>query len=556
VDADFDSADCLSDAVLAQFLSSAAGSALQLQVQAHVDSCDRCREIVTRMMHTETRTGTGLPASASPSPRLERGDSIGRYLVIGIAGVGGMGVVYAAYDVKLDRKVAVKLLRAADSGAERHARVLREAQAMARVTHPNVVPIYEVGEFADRIFLAMEFVEGTTLRDWQRAEGRSWEEVIGAYLAAGDGLFAAHRAGLVHRDFKPDNVLVGADGRPRMADFGLARVEAVAESPLAPTGTPRHLDVQHSAAGRVIGTRAYMPPEQHRGEPADARSDQFSFCVALYEALYRTPPFDGATMEERMANVAAGAVRPAPSASPVPPPVEHTLRRGLAADPADRFPSMDALLAALSLDPRRDPATVTPAARLLLLGGLILVFGGTDLLANVLGFWRTRPGEVVRLFQLGLFDLAVILGVMLLLRPRLVWNTFHWGLMRVSVVTAAQMAVLRWIAMSAGLDLRWSLAFDLLALAAGLAITAWWYLSGAWAAMGLCLATSVALVLWPHFPLIAAQLVYPLAGAWTFALWYRSARARKVQSESTRSEAITSSPSQRAWRSAGDRSRD
>jgi predicted Ser/Thr protein kinase len=484
---------------------------------------------------------------------MERGDPIGRYLVIGVAGVGGMGVVYTAYDETLDRKVAVKVLRPTDwSGVERREQVLREAQAMARVTHPNVVPIYEVGVFDGRIFLAMEFVEGATLREWQRQEGRSWEEVIGAYLAAGDGLLAAHRAGLVHRDFKPDNVLVGADGRPRVVDFGLARVDAAAESPLAPGDTSPHLHAQHSTAGRVIGTPTYMPPEQQRGEPADARSDQFSFCVALYEALYGTPPFEGATMEERMANITAGAVRPAP-ASPVPPPVERTLRRGLAADPAQRFPSMDPLLTALSLDPRPDPATASPAVRLLLFAGLLLVLGGTVLVANVLGFHRSRPGEVVRLFQLGLVSLAVVLSVVLLLRPRLMWNTFHWGLLKSSVVTAAQMAITRWLAMSAGLDLRWTIAFDQLAFASGLAIVAWWYLPGAWPAMGLCLASAATLVLWPQFPLFVAQLVYPLSAAWAFTFWYRAARARKAQSKSDRSDSITPSPSRRSWRSAGSR---
>jgi hypothetical protein len=418
-----------------------------------------------------------------------------------------------------------------------------------------VVPIYEVGEVGGRIFLAMEFVEGATLGQWQRAEGRSWEEVLDAYLAAGDGLLAAHRAGLVHRDFKPDNVLVGADGRPRVADFGLVRVES-AESALEPTDIPKRVDAPHSAAGRIIGTPAYMPPEQHGGEPADARSDQFSFCVALYEALYRAPPFEGAMLEERMANIAAGAVRPVPAASPVPPPIARTLRRGLAANPDERFASMDALLAALSRDPRRDPSAATPAARLLLLAGLVLVLGGTVLLASLFGFWRTRPGEVVRYFQLGLISLAITLGVVLLLRPRLVWNTFHWGLLRASVVTAAQMALVRWIAMAAGLDLRLTFALDLSAFAGGLAIAAWWYLPGAWAAVGLCLATSIALALSRQLPLLAAQLAYPLAAGWTFALWYRSARARKLLSKTDRSDATTSSTSRRDWRSSGGRNRD
>jgi predicted Ser/Thr protein kinase len=545
------SAACLPESVLALSLTSAAGSSVRAQVQSHVDSCQRCREILNRMMHDETVNGEGPPAP--PLPRVERGDPIGRYLVIGVAGVGGMGVVYTAYDETLDRKVAVKVLRPTDwSGVERREQVLREAQAMARVTHPNVVPIYEVGVFDGRIFIAMEFVDGGTLREWQRAEGRSWEEVISAYLAAGDGLFAAHRAGLVHRDFKPDNVLVGADGRPRVMDFGLARVETAAENPLAPGDASPHLNPQHSAIGKVIGTPAYMPPEQQRGEPSEARSDQFSFCVALYEALYGSLPFEGKTMEERTANIVAGAVRPVPQASPVPPPVERTLRRGMAANPADRFPSMDALLAALALDPRPDPSAASPAARLLLLAGMLMVLGGTVLVANMMGFHRSRPGEVLRLFQLGVVSLAVILTVAVLLRPRLKWNTFHWGLLKSSVVVAAQMAFVKWIAVCAGLDLRWTMAFDQLAFATGLAITAGWYLPGVWASVVLCCASSATLALTPRYPLVYAQAIYPLSAAWAFALWYRAARVRKARAESGHSDSMNSS--RRSWRSSGSRS--
>ena len=206
-----------------------------------------------------------VEATASVVP----GATYGRFVVIGVLGSGGMGVVLSAYDPKLDRNVALKLLRpevwSAASGGARE-RLQREAQAMARLSHPNVVTVYEAGQVGDREFLAMELVDGETLRAWQRAEPRAWRDALAIYIAAGRGLAAAHAAGLVHRDFKPDNVLIGRDGRPRVGDFGLVSVGA----------EPR----------TVRGTPAYMAPEQwSAAEDIDARADQFSFCVALWEAI-------------------------------------------------------------------------------------------------------------------------------------------------------------------------------------------------------------------------------------------------------------------------------
>jgi serine/threonine protein kinase len=199
-------------------------------------------------------------------------------------GAGGMGVVYAAYDPELDRRVALKLLRPDRFGSDAdRLRLLREAQALARLADPHVVSVYDTGTFGDRVFVAVELVEGETLRQWLgglRAAPRSWREVLARFLPAGRGLAAAHAAGLVHRDFKPENVLLGRDGRVRVADFGLA--EAAPE----PGGKLAALPAEW---GLVLGTPAYMAPEQLRGIAVDARSDQFSFCVALFEALYGRP---------------------------------------------------------------------------------------------------------------------------------------------------------------------------------------------------------------------------------------------------------------------------
>ncbi len=281
---------------------------------------------------------------------------IGRFLVMRPLGSGGMGVVYAAYDEELDRRIAVKLLRPGSSEHDQ-ARLQREAQAMARLSHPNVATVHEVGAVDGQIYVAMEYVRGQTLQEWLAAAPRSWREVIEHFRAAGLGLAAAHAAGLVHRDFKPSNVLVGDDGRVRVVDFGLVRssggeegeAAAVAASQVMGPATP--LATSLTMTGTIMGTPAYMSPEQHRGAPTDARSDQFSFCVALYEALHGVHPFAGRTVGEVRAAVLAGRVPPPPRESKAPVWLGRVLARGLAVDPAARWPSMDALLDALAADP-------------------------------------------------------------------------------------------------------------------------------------------------------------------------------------------------------------
>lgn len=215
------------------------------------------------------------------------GQRAGRFVLLSEIGRGGMGTVYSAYDAHLERKVAIKLLHR-DTTAEpsSHRRLLREAQAMARVSHPNVVSVYDVGEIDSQVFIAMEFIDGNPLSIWQKQPNRKWAEVVEMYLQAGRGLAAAHGMGLIHRDFKPDNVLVGRDGRARVLDFGLARFDELQPEepcPALPETTSQPWTRTHTGAGTCAGTPGYMSPEQYLGAPLDARSDQFSFCVALYE---------------------------------------------------------------------------------------------------------------------------------------------------------------------------------------------------------------------------------------------------------------------------------
>jgi tetratricopeptide (TPR) repeat protein len=334
-----------------------------------------------------------LPADFHPadSSVIARGTSVGRYLLLDPLGEGGMGVVYSAYDPELDRRIAIKLLRTGGEvdGSGGRSRLLREAQAMARLSHPNVIAVHDVGTFEGSVFVAMELVEGWTLRTWQRMGERTWRDTLELYIAAGRGLAAAHAAGLVHRDFKPDNVLVGLDRRVRVTDFGLVRAAHPEDATAPPPSQPPHFDGplgaspgasplsgSLTAAGALLGTPHYMAPEQHRGQLADARSDQFSFCVAAWEALYGDRPFGGETLVELFDSVNGHQLRPPPPGRGVVQRVQRALTRGLAADPAERFPSMDALLAELAEAARRErlrPSWYLLAAALLLGGGAVVV---------------------------------------------------------------------------------------------------------------------------------------------------------------------------------------
>ena len=280
---------------------------------------------------------------------VNRGTLLGRYVVLDQLGAGAMGVVYAAFDPELGRKVAIKLLlpdgSTGTAAQDGRARLVREAQALAQLSHPNVVTIYDVGTHGEAVWIAMELIEGRTLRAWLAERPRAWLEVLAVMRAAGLGLAAAHAAGLVHRDVKPDNVMVAVDGRVRMMDFGLARGEAAVDQP-GEFGRAL-LGVEVTRIGSLIGTPAYMASEQLRGEHAGAPADVFAFCVMLWEGLHGARPFAGATLEQLRDNVAQGKIVAPPPGRRVPAWISEALLRGLAADPRRRWPGMTALLAAL-----------------------------------------------------------------------------------------------------------------------------------------------------------------------------------------------------------------
>ncbi|EPX61893.1 hypothetical protein D187_010512 [Cystobacter fuscus DSM 2262] len=348
------------------------------------------RTVIRDVIDLNPRTAPP-PASPpmEPLPMVAGQILANRYTVLQVLGRGSMGVVVSAYDARLDRCVALKLLRrgtdAIHPQEDLEARMVREAQAMARLSHPNVVAVYDVGTIEDgAIFIAMERVEGQTLRHWCEQAPRSWRDILTVYLGAGHGLAAAHEAGLVHRDFKPENVLVGRDERARVTDFGLARAETTsssAETIRDLSLPPGALDSPLTMQGTLLGTPRYMAPELLRGEAADARSDVFAFCVALYEALHGQHPFAGATQAESIQNQREGRARPPPMNSPVPAWVERPLMQGLRADPAQRPESMRALVTALEDDPevrRRLRRRVLAVAALmstlsaLIVGGVVM----------------------------------------------------------------------------------------------------------------------------------------------------------------------------------------
>jgi WD40 repeat protein/predicted Ser/Thr protein kinase len=310
---------------------------------------------------------------------------IGRYTVLERIGAGGMGVVFKAYDTQLDRKVAVKVIHFEGATETGRRALVKEARALARLSHPNVVHVYEVGESRDgELFLAMEFVEGVTLRTWLAREGRRWPDVLDVCLQAGEGIAAAHAAGLVHRDFKPDNVMVGTDGRVRVLDFGLARrgtIDAASvELALHATATTT------TTVGRdVAGTPAYMAPEQMTGGTLGPAVDQFALCATIYEALYGVRPFQGATMAELHEHASAARLTVPDARCGVPPAVHRVIVQGLAADPERRHASVQVLVGELRRARRHKSmrSALPLAAMSAALTGLgLLMLGGTGALTT------------------------------------------------------------------------------------------------------------------------------------------------------------------------------
>jgi serine/threonine protein kinase len=323
-------------------------------IEEHLASCDGCRHLIAAAVGQRDPQSVARAATVPSPPThdtriLQPGTAVDRYVTVELLGRGGMGVVYRAYDPELDRQVAVKLVRTDVGGGEQlRQRLIREAQAMAKLSHPNVVTVHDTGSFGDDVFIAMELVDGGTLGDWLAATPRVPMEIVEQYMRAASGLQAAHAAGLVHRDFKPDNVLVGRDGRVRVTDFGLALPTESKATPDGPTAALERAVDRLTKTGAQVGTPAYMAPEQMKGEPTDERADVFSFCVSLYEALYRERPFVGDNLQAVCDAIAANRVRPEPRGSSVPAPIRRVLLRGLRAVANDRYQTMTELLAALA----------------------------------------------------------------------------------------------------------------------------------------------------------------------------------------------------------------
>ncbi|MEZ4362757.1 MAG: protein kinase [Kofleriaceae bacterium] len=457
----------------------------------HLDGCAECREVLAALVRGQATVALA-ETSGVTARELDLGAThdhdtlaeaatttarpmLGRYVLGPQLGAGAMGVVYRAEDPKLGRHVAIKLLRRPDPLLRD--RLSREARAMARVSHPNVVAVFDVGTFEEQVYVAMELVRGRTLREWLSERPRSVREIVEMFAAAGRGLAAAHAAGVVHRDFKPDNVLIGEDGRPRVTDFGLAGSAAPRPPSAATTATPTQartptgpspkarrtptsppaasagparqpsptssqprtvparqstgaqalatteaagsdstldalaatvdsstgsggasvdshdshdsLALRLTRTGTTLGTPVYMSPEQFEGGNIDPRSDQWAYCVSLYEALYGARPFRGRTFDELADNVAAGTIPPGQS-SRVTPALSAIVRRGLAVRPGDRHATMDALLAELGRD------RAAPWRRASVLAGLVAAVFALGVLADWL--LRQRAEETTTQF--------------------------------------------------------------------------------------------------------------------------------------------------------------
>ncbi|HSZ82465.1 MAG TPA: serine/threonine-protein kinase [Polyangia bacterium] len=354
---------CVAENTLLGFVEGHLDAASIAEVEAHAKGCALCQRLVDAALAMVAPRSVTEAATSPRAPRLAtlaRGGSFGRYTVLELAGRGGMSDVYAAYDPSLDRKIALKLLHGSAGAGLGQERLLREAKAIAKLSHPNVVVVHEVGNFEGRLFIAMEFLSGATLKDWLAEAPRTRAAIQEVFAQAARGLSAAHAVGLVHRDFKPQNVMVTRDGAVRVMDFGLARQidddAHVAES--AHVASPSDTTVAAASGflkltqtGALLGTPAYMAPEQFAAGSIDARTDQFSFCVALYEALYGQRPFGGDTLSALMVTVTGGAVNAAPPGARVPTWLRRVMLRGLQTNPELRFPSMTELLTALHVDP-------------------------------------------------------------------------------------------------------------------------------------------------------------------------------------------------------------
>lgn len=321
-------------------------------------------------------------ASESPDSVLEAREMIGRYVLIGELGRGGMGRVLRAYDPQLGREVALKEVRRNRLSSDYKLRLASEARAMAKLSHPNVVAVYDVEPWGDdELVLVMEYVRGTTLRDWLSDTSRDWQTILRYFVGAGRGLAAAHRAGLLHRDFKPTNVLVGDDGAVKVTDFGLAKFDSSDASDsfsnTDPSQGPASPDGSLTETGMVLGTPRYMAPEQHCASELSPAVDQYAFCVALWEALARKYPFAGSSVDHK-------CVQPDPAIAGVPRTIAEILSRGLAPAPERRWASIDELLLQLEKAANPPPRSLWKSA------GVVIALGAT---AGAWSLWASDRTE-------------------------------------------------------------------------------------------------------------------------------------------------------------------
>ena len=518
------------DAMAKTVLSASGGTS------APASSPDGAVELLQKTFSDASAPSTASMPPTSDPGQLRGSTHLGRYALLRKLGEGGMGVVYAAYDEELDRRVALKLIHPSLQGdAQVRARILREAQALARVSAPNVVTIYQTGEVDGQVFIAMEFVNGTTLTKWQSEPGRSWQDILRVYLDAGQGLLAAHHVGLIHRDFKPDNVLIGKDGRPRVADFGLARMDNKSGhstqasgrlSTVSRPGSQQPIMANMTQAGTTLGTPLYMSPEQHLGEATDARSDQFSFCVALFEALYNKLPFAGNTVESLAYNTISGKVQPRPSGSQVPTVVHQAILRGLSPAPAARFPSMRELLATLSYDPAID-RTAGPRVR-------------RRVTNNMIAFMLIAAAGPTVLHRLGLSEFLASLAIsfayfavfvfMAIRFRRALKNPFHRGFLVYGTVFGAQVLAIQLIGQFLGLSTSQVATLDLVALSSMTCVAASLVLPRMWTMALLGIVAAIVGALHPSYAQHLSSAVVVATTIVSLLLWNRAAAVRAPRS--------------------------
>ncbi|MCB9568672.1 MAG: serine/threonine protein kinase [Myxococcales bacterium] len=477
-----------------------------------------------------TRTSAGvdavLPAPAEADER-PPGSALGGYVLLRRLGAGGMGVVYTAYHGGLDRMVALKVVRDG-GGAAGRTQTLREARALARLSHPNVVHVYEVGEASGEVYVAMELVEGEPLDRWQSAAGRTLRERLDAYAQAARGLQAAHQAGLVHRDFKPSNVIVGADGRVRVRDFGLARAQrTLGEDDTRPRALAS-IDLAQSLDGAIAGTPAYMSPEQFAGLEVDARSDVFSFAVALWESLYGERPYGGRTFEELKAAVTGGERRPPPAGVALPGRLRLALERGVEADLGRRAGDLGALLEALAIDPDADPSAAARERRIVLgalVSFMVLVVAPT---LTVVALDASIDRRMIHAL-LSTSGVAMIAGLSFAYRRTLLRNTFHRRTIAVILALSLMVSLQRFVGLT--LDAPEQVIIVDSALLAIAVLGTGALLFARWMAVpaGLVVLALIAAALFPGISPAGMAVVGPLIIGSFGVLWHRaSADARPV----------------------------